>query len=44
LTAKINGKLIGTQQIEISPDQGTLTMTVSNPGQSRPNILVYDRE
>jgi hypothetical protein len=44
VTDKINGELIGTQQIEISPDQRTLTMTVSNPGQSKPNILVFDRE
>jgi len=44
ITDKINAKLINTQQIELSPDHKTLTITVSTPGQSKPNIQVFDRE
>jgi hypothetical protein len=33
-----------TQRIELSPDLKTLTVTVQPTGQSRPNILVFDRE
>jgi hypothetical protein len=44
ITDKINGKLIDTQQVELSPDGKTLTMTVSIPGRSKPNIMVFDRE
>jgi hypothetical protein len=41
---KINGKTYNTQQIEISPDGKTLTMTVHVPGHDKPNIMVFDRE
>jgi hypothetical protein len=41
---KINGKITDTQHIELSPDLKTLTMTVQPVGQSKPNILVFDRE
>jgi hypothetical protein len=44
VTDKVNGKLINTQRIELSPDHKTLTITISNPGQSKPNIQVFDRE
>lgn len=44
MTDKINGKLMDTQQIELSPDRKTLTMTVSIPGRSKPDIQVFDRE
>jgi hypothetical protein len=33
-----------TQQIELSPDLKTLTITVHEVGQGKPNILVFDRE
>jgi hypothetical protein len=44
MTDKMNGKLMDTERIELSPDHKTLTMTVSIPGQSKPNIQVFDRE
>jgi hypothetical protein len=33
-----------TRQIELSADLKTLTMTVRPVRQSKPNILVFDRE
>jgi hypothetical protein len=44
MTDKMNGKLFDTQQIELSPDHQTLTITTSIPGQSKPNVMVFDRE
>lgn len=44
LTDKINGKVLDTQQVEVSPDGNTLTFTIHIPGQSKPNIQVFDRE
>jgi hypothetical protein len=44
LTDKINGKVLDTQQVEVSSDAKTLTMTLNIPGRSKPNILVFDRE
>jgi hypothetical protein len=44
MTRKIDGKLLETQQIEVSPDGATLTMTIHIPGRSKPNIQVFDRE
>jgi hypothetical protein len=44
MTDKMDGKLMDTQRIELSPDGKTLTMTVSIPGQSKPNIQVFNRE
>ncbi|MGA8026227.1 MAG: hypothetical protein WB992_03720 [Bryobacteraceae bacterium] len=44
MTDKIEGKVTDTQQIELSPDLKTLTMAVQPAGQSKPNILVFDRE
>lgn len=42
---KSKGKITGTQQIELSTDLKTLTMTERLVGQSRPkSILVFDRE
>ena len=43
-TDKIEGKVIETLQIELSPDLKTLTVTVHPVGQNKPNILVFDRE
>lgn len=43
LTDKMNGKTVGTEEIELSPDHKTLTMTVHAGGRSKPNILVFDR-
>lgn len=44
MTDKIKDKVIDTQQITLSPDGKTLTMTVHNAGRSKPNILVFNRE
>jgi hypothetical protein len=44
MTDRMNGKLYDTQQIEVAADGKTLTMTTTIPGQSKPNIMVFDRE
>lgn len=44
LTEKINGRTTATEQIELSPNRKTLTMTVHEAGRSKPNIFVFDRE
>jgi hypothetical protein len=44
MTDKFNGKVTDTQQIELSPDDKILTLTIHAVGQSRPNILVFDRQ
>ncbi len=44
MTDKIQGKVVTTRQIELSADLKTLKMTVHPAGQSKPNILVFDRE
>jgi hypothetical protein len=44
MTDKVNGKVRGTQTIELSPDGKALTITVHPVGQGKPNILVFDRE
>jgi hypothetical protein len=44
ITDKINGKTTATEQIELSPDLKTLTITVHTVGKGKPDILVLDRE
>lgn len=45
LTDKIDGKIIDTQQVELSSDLRTLTIAISLAGQSKPrNIFVFERE
>jgi len=44
MTDKTEGKVMDIRQIELSPDLKTLTMTLHLVGQSKPNILVFDRE
>jgi hypothetical protein len=44
MTDKIKGKVVDTQQIEISPDGKTLTMTVHPVNQTISDILVFDLE
>ena len=44
MTDKINGKIMDTQQIELSSDLKTLTITVHTAGRSEPNILVFERQ
>jgi hypothetical protein len=35
---------LDTQEIEVSSDGKTLTMTIHIPGRSKPDIQVFDRE
>lgn len=44
LTDTIQGKVTGTEQIKLSSDLKTLTITVQPVGQKIPNIFVFDRE
>jgi hypothetical protein len=44
MTDKIESKIRDTRQIELSPDLKMLTVTVHPVGQSKPNVLVFDRE
>jgi len=44
ISDKVKEKVTDTRQIELSPDLKTLTMTVNRTGQSKPNILAFDRE
>ncbi len=41
---KMNGKLLNTQQVEVSPDGKTLTVTINIPGRDKPQIQVFERE
>lgn len=44
MTDKVKGKVTDTQQIQLSPDLKTLTITINVVGQSDPNVLVFDRQ
>ena len=44
LTDRIDEKVLDTQQVKISPDGKTLTITTHIPGRSKPNIQVFDRQ
>jgi hypothetical protein len=44
LTDKIGETVIGTEEISVSDDGKTLTMTMHSPRRSQPNVLVFDRE
>lgn len=44
VTDKVNGKIVDTQQIMLSSDLKTLTLTVHKTGMQAPNILVFDRQ
>jgi hypothetical protein len=44
LTDKAGGKVRATEQIELSSDLKTLTITVHIPGRDKPNVMVFDRE
>jgi hypothetical protein len=41
---KVSGKILYTQQIEVSPDGKILTMAVHVPGRNKPNVMVFNRE
>jgi hypothetical protein len=44
ITDKISGKVRDTQEISVSPNGKTLTITMRIPGRSEPNIQVFERE
>jgi hypothetical protein len=44
LTDKMGGKVVDEQEVSLSQDGKTLTMTVHVPGRNEPNVLVFDRE
>ncbi|HTU46537.1 MAG TPA: hypothetical protein VMF91_15825 [Bryobacteraceae bacterium] len=44
LRDKIGGKEVDAQEISVSQDGKTLTMTVHVPGRSEPNVLVFEKE
>jgi hypothetical protein len=43
-TSKINGRIVQTRQITVSPDLKTLTMVLHLADQRLPNTFVFDRE
>jgi hypothetical protein len=44
MTCKINGNVVYTQHIELSPDLKSLTVTRLIVGESEPNIRVFERQ
>jgi hypothetical protein len=44
LTDKINGKVVYTEAIGVSPNLKTLTITVQIPGREKPNVMVFERK
>jgi hypothetical protein len=44
LTDKIDGKVVYTEAIGVSPNLKTLTITVQIPGRDKPNVMVFERK
>lgn len=44
VTDKLKGKLVDTQEIALSPDLKTLTLTIRRAGMQTPNIFVFERQ
>jgi hypothetical protein len=44
LTDKSSGKLVATEDIALSADLKTLTITLRFPGRDKPNVMVYNRQ
>jgi hypothetical protein len=44
MTDKISGKVRDTQEISVSADGKTLTITVHIPGRSEPDVQVFEKE
>jgi hypothetical protein len=44
LTEKVGGKVVDTQEISVSADSNTLTMTIHVPDKSNPNVFVFERQ
>lgn len=43
-TDKVNGTLLRTRTVELSPDRKTMTITIHIPSSTEPNIQVFDRQ
>ena len=44
ITGKANGKVTDTEDIELSADLKTLTITKHIPGRDKPNVMVFERK
>ncbi len=44
MTDKYHGKLTDTEEINLSADLKTLTMTVHFAGRDKPNVMVFERK
>lgn len=44
ITDKVSAKIYDTQELKLSPDNGTLIMTIHKPGQDKPSRLIFERE
>jgi hypothetical protein len=44
MTDKANGKLTATEEIGLSPDLKTLTITTHVPGRAKPKVMVFERK
>jgi hypothetical protein len=44
MTRKIKDKVLDTQDVEVSADGKTLSMTIHIPGRTKPDVQVFDRE
>jgi hypothetical protein len=44
MTDKIKGKVMATEEIQLSSDRKTLTMTTHVSGRSKPNVFVFERQ
>jgi hypothetical protein len=44
LIDRVNGKVLDTQEVEVSADGKMLTVTTQIPGRTKPNVQVFERE
>lgn len=44
VTHTLKGKVLDTQEMVVSPDGKTITISVNQKGRSKPNVLVFERE
>jgi hypothetical protein len=44
ITDKLKGEVVDTQEIGVSTDGKVLTIKVQQPGHTKANILVFERE
>jgi hypothetical protein len=44
VTDKVGGKVVDTQEISVSAEGNTLTMTIHVPDRTDPNVLVFERQ